>query len=170
MHSLLNKHQPVSPKPPSTPYSRALKKRNTCSYIRQPSNLYFAFSNIHPWLILTSFCSVRPSSSSTVIGNKRIFLSFNFTFTLQLSYTCTNQHLVDLLTLLLAKLFSSYDRNTKEKIFLCIKYLSLRPTAFHPLLCFLFARGGQRYFLLGCAFARMLYFFLRPLALDRNDF
>ncbi len=31
-------------------------------------------------------------------------------------------------------------------------------------------RGGQRYFFGGCAFARMLTFFLRPLALDRNDF
>ncbi len=31
-------------------------------------------------------------------------------------------------------------------------------------------RGGQRYFFWGCAFARMLPFFYRPLALDRNDF
>ena len=32
------------------------------------------------------------------------------------------------------------------------------------------SRGGQRYFFWGCAFARMLPFFIRPLALDRNDF
>ncbi len=32
------------------------------------------------------------------------------------------------------------------------------------------ARGGQRYFFGGCAFARMLPFFILPLALDRNDF
>ncbi len=31
-------------------------------------------------------------------------------------------------------------------------------------------RGGQRYFLWGCAFAKKLPLFLRPLALDRNDF
>ncbi len=34
----------------------------------------------------------------------------------------------------------------------------------------LITRGGQRYFFGGCAFARILPFFLRPLALDRNDF
>jgi hypothetical protein len=32
------------------------------------------------------------------------------------------------------------------------------------------SRCGQRYFFGGCAFAIMLPFFLRPLALDRNDF
>ncbi len=32
------------------------------------------------------------------------------------------------------------------------------------------SRGGQRYFFGGCAFASMLPFFLRPLALDCNDF
>jgi hypothetical protein len=32
------------------------------------------------------------------------------------------------------------------------------------------SRGGQRYFFGGCAFAGMLPFFIRPLALDRNDF
>ncbi len=31
-------------------------------------------------------------------------------------------------------------------------------------------RGGQRYFFGGCTFARMPPFFIRPLALDRNDF
>ncbi len=31
-------------------------------------------------------------------------------------------------------------------------------------------RGGQRYFLWGCAFARILPLFLRPLALNCNDF
>jgi hypothetical protein len=34
----------------------------------------------------------------------------------------------------------------------------------------IFYRGGQRYFFGGCAFARMQPYFLRPLALDRNDF
>jgi hypothetical protein len=32
------------------------------------------------------------------------------------------------------------------------------------------SKGGQRYFFGGCAFARMLPFFIRSLALDRNDF
>jgi hypothetical protein len=43
-------------------------------------------------------------------------------------------------------------------------------TVLGPILSSFDTRGGQRYFFGGCAFARMLPFFLRPLALDRNDF
>jgi hypothetical protein len=45
-----------------------------------------------------------------------------------------------------------------------------KPRTVPTFLALAVSRGGQRYFLWGCAFARMLPTFLRPLALDRNDF
>ena len=62
------------------------------------------------------------------------------------------------------------EMHQSTKLSMLAYFFKTKLLRFLPAFCYNLVKGGQRYFFGGCAFARMLPLFLRPLALDRNDF